>query len=95
MKLSEAVKHISYIKAHASEVVREIGQRGAVVITLNGEARAVLLDIHEYEKTQESLAMLKILALSGKSLADGKVRSAEESFRKLRQSFPLEFDENQ
>ncbi len=43
MKLSEAVKPISYIKSHASEVIRDITERhGSVVITLNGEAKAIL-----------------------------------------------------
>ncbi|MGD1076666.1 MAG: type II toxin-antitoxin system Phd/YefM family antitoxin, partial [Thermodesulfovibrionales bacterium] len=58
MKLSEAVKPISYIKSHASEVIREITEgHGSVVITLNGEAKAILQDIREYEKTEESLAL--------------------------------------
>ena len=85
MKLSEAVKPISYIKAHASEVVRELEEKGTFIITLNGEAKAVLQDIREYEKTQESLAMLKILAQSRKSLEEGKVTSAKEAFRKVRE----------
>ena len=85
MKLSEAVKPISYIKAHASEVVREIEKKGSVVITLNGEAKAVLQDIHEYEKTQESLAMLKILAQSRKNMEEGKVTSAAEALRRVRE----------
>ena len=85
MKLSEAVKPISYIKAHASEVVREIEKKGSVVITLNGEAKAVLQDIHEYERTQESMAMLKILAQSRKSIEVGMVTSASEAFSKVRE----------
>lgn len=85
MKLSEAVKPISYIKAHASEVVREIEKKGPVVITLNGEAKAVLQDIHEYERTQESMAMLKILAQSRKSIEVGMVTSSSEAFSKVRE----------
>ena len=86
MKLSESVKPISYIKTHASEVVREIVENhGTMVITLNGEAKVVLQDIREYEKTQESLAMLKILAQSRKNLEEGKIKSAKESFHSLRE----------
>lgn len=67
MKLSEAVKPISYIKSHASEVMRDLERGGeTVIITLNGEAKAVMQDIRQYEKTQETLAMLKILALGKK-----------------------------
>jgi len=94
MKLSESVKPISYIKAHASEVVRELEKKGAFVITLNGEAKAVLQDIREYEKIQESLAMLKILAQSRKSLDEGKVTSAKEAFRRVREKI-LKADKNQ
>ncbi|HME45570.1 MAG TPA: type II toxin-antitoxin system Phd/YefM family antitoxin [Syntrophorhabdales bacterium] len=85
MKLSDAVKPISYIKAHTSEVIRDVVQnQGTIVITLNGEAKAVLQDIREFEKTQESLALLKILAMSKKSLENGKFRPAREAFRDLR-----------
>ena len=81
MKLSESVKPISYIKSHASEVIRDVVENhGTMVITLNGEAKAVLQDIREYEKTQESMAMLKILAQSRKSLEEGKFKPAGESF---------------
>jgi len=86
VKLSEAVKPISYFKSHASEIVREIAEKhGLVVITLNGEAKAVLQDIREFEKTQESMAMLKILAQSRKSLEEGKFKPAKDAFHTLRE----------
>ncbi len=85
MKLSEAVKPISYIKTHASEVIRELAENhSSIVITLNGEAKAVIQDIREYEKTQDSLAMLKMLALSRKNLEEGKFKPAKKSFRDLK-----------
>ena len=86
MKLSESVKPISYIKSHASEVVREVVENhGTIVITLNGEAKVVLQDIREYEKTQESLAMLKILAPRRKNLEEGKFKPARKSFRGVKE----------
>jgi len=85
MKLSEAVKPISYFKAHASEVIREVSESSnPVVITLNGEARVILQDIKEYERVQQSLALLKILAQSNKSLREGKVKPAARAFATLR-----------
>jgi prevent-host-death family protein len=85
MKLSEAVKPISYIKTHASEVIREVAEGyGSVVITLNGEAKAILQDIREYEKTQESLALLKILAQSKKSHEAGRTKSLKDSMRDIK-----------
>lgn len=74
MKLATHIRPISYLKAHASEIVRELGAEGSsMVITQNGEAKAVLQDIHAYEQTQETLALLKILALGQQQLAAGKV----------------------
>ncbi len=86
MKLSEDVKSISYFKAHASEIIRQIfGKNKTMVITQNGEAKAVVQDIHLYEQTQESLAMLKILAMSSQSLREGKSRFVQDSFDVIRE----------
>ena len=85
MKLSESVKPVSYFKAHASEVIRDVvANRKTVVITQNGEARVVLQGVQEYEQMQESLALLKMLSQSKKSLDEGRVKPAERAFRDLR-----------
>jgi prevent-host-death family protein len=74
MKLATQIRPISYLKAHASEIVRDLAQSGpSMVITQSGEAKAVLQDIHSYEQTQETLALLKVLALGQQELAEGKV----------------------
>lgn len=85
MKLSEDVKPISYFKSHASEVIRDIVEgHKTVVITQNGEAKVIVQNINDYEKTQESLALLKILAQSRKSLEEGKTKPFKEAFREVR-----------
>ncbi|MFN3871721.1 MAG: type II toxin-antitoxin system Phd/YefM family antitoxin [Ignavibacterium sp.] len=85
MKFSENVKPISYLKTHASEVVREVSEnQKTLVITHNGEAKVILQDVKVYEKTQESLALLKILALSGKEIRKGKYRPIKQSFEHMR-----------
>ena len=62
MKLSCRIKPVSYLKAHAAEIVRTLRDQGqTMVITQNGEARAVLQDIDSFEKTHETMALLKIL----------------------------------
>ena len=64
MKLSRQIKPISYLKAHAAEIVRKLNEHGEpLVITQNGEAKVVIQDIESYEQTQETMALLKILAL--------------------------------
>ena len=85
MKLSDQVKPISYLKAHAPEVIRNLAEgREPVIITLHGEAKAVLQDIASYEQTQETLALLKILALGNRTIEDGRVRRVGEAFATVR-----------
>ena len=85
MKPSSNVKPISKLKAEAPDVIRDIqASRSPVVITVNGEAKAVLQDIASYEETQESLALLKILALANKQVEQGKVRRARAAFARIR-----------
>ena len=85
MKLSDSVKSISYLKAHASEILRDVSSKQkTLVITQNGEAKAVLQDVRVYEQTRESLALLKILALSRKSLEKGHVKPIDKAFRDIR-----------
>ena len=85
VKLSQQVKPISYLKARAPEVLRGLARRREpVVITLNGEAKAVLQDIATYEETQETLALLKILALTNKSVLAGNVSPVREAFARIR-----------
>jgi len=84
MKLSVSVKPISYLKAHASEVIRDVSENyKTVLITHNGEAKAILQDVKVYEKNQEALALLKMLALSSKSIKDGKAKSISKTFDSL------------
>jgi prevent-host-death family protein len=84
MKLSERIKPVSYFKAHASEIMRELNEGGEpMVITQNGEAKAVLQDITSYEETQETLALLKILALGNRQIEEGKVQPAADVVRRL------------
>jgi prevent-host-death family protein len=85
VKLSESIKPISLVKAHMSEIVEEMSKtHKKVVITHNGEAKAVLQDIESFEELQDSLAMLKILAMSTKSMLEGKGESVEDAFRDIR-----------
>ncbi len=86
MKLSRQVKPISYLKAHAPEIVRSLAEnREPVVLTVHGEARAVLQDVTVYEETQETIALLKVLALTNKHVEAGKVDRASGAFKRIRQ----------
>ncbi len=85
MSLSRQIKPISHLKAHAAEIVRNLGQQGEhLIITQNGEAKAVLQDIESFEQTQETMALLKILALGVRQIEDGKVQQANDVISRLR-----------
>jgi prevent-host-death family protein len=85
MRYSTQIKPISYLKANAAEVLEELAkQRRPLVITQNGEARAVIQDVASYEETQDTLALLKVLALGNEQVAAGKVRPLGEVVRRLR-----------
>ncbi len=85
MRLSASIKPISYLKANAARLIRDLCvNRGIIVITQNGEAKAVVQDISTYEQTQESLALLKMLNQSKKSVEAGRHKPLGRSFKDLR-----------
>ncbi|MGH8610304.1 MAG: type II toxin-antitoxin system Phd/YefM family antitoxin [Gammaproteobacteria bacterium] len=85
MRYSSQVKSISYLKANAAEVLHQLTeQREPIVITQNGEAKAVIQDVASYEQTQGTLALLKILALGSREIEEGKVKPAADVVQRLR-----------
>jgi prevent-host-death family protein len=86
MKLSSHIKPISYLKAHAAEIVRTMSDKNEpLVITQNGEAKVVIQNIESYEQTLETMALLKILALGNQQIEAGKVELATEVINRLRE----------
>jgi prevent-host-death family protein len=86
MKYSTRIKSISYLKANAAEIVRQFVQtREPLIITQNGEAKAVMQDVASYEETQETMALLKILALGNRQIEEGKVIPAKDAIKRLRE----------
>lgn len=85
MRYSSQVKSISYLKANAAEVLDQLAeQREPLLITQNGEARAVIQDVVSYEETQETLALLKILALGNREIKEGKIKPLADVVNRLR-----------
>lgn len=84
MKLSESVKPITYFKAHAAEVFDALDQDGnAMVITQNGEAKAVVMGIREYERLKDGIALMQLLAQSERSIRKGRGKTLDEGFEEL------------
>jgi prevent-host-death family protein len=85
VRYSSQVKPISYLKANAAEVLAQLAEgREPLVITQNGEAKAVIQDVASFEETQETLALLKILALGNAQIEAGKVKPVRDVIARLR-----------
>jgi prevent-host-death family protein len=87
MKYSTHIKPISYVKANAADVIKNVCEsRQPYIITVNGEAKAVLQDVRDYEETQERIALLEIIAQGRLEQLQGKVRTASDVFQELEQA---------
>src|SRR6202030_1266120 len=85
VRYSTQIRPISYLKANAAEVLQVLEeQRKPMIITQNGEAKAVSQDVASYEETQETLALLKILALGNQQVERGEVTPIAEVVSRLR-----------
>jgi prevent-host-death family protein len=78
------IKPISYLKSHTAEIVKTLSEcREPLLVTQNGEARLVVMDIQSWQENQETLALLKILAMGNKQIETGEFRSADAVFADL------------
>jgi len=85
INLKENVKPISYIKTNAAEVMKYVNERKTpIIITQNGEAKAVLMDIETYQDTEDAFAIMNIIKIAEKDVENGKVRKADEVFKDLK-----------
>lgn len=85
MRYSSQVKPISYLRANAAEVLARLAERREpLVITQNGEAKAVLQDLASYEETQQTLALLKLLALGQQDVQAGHIKPVADVVARLR-----------
>jgi prevent-host-death family protein len=85
MRFSTQIKPISYVKAHAAELLDRIAaEREPIIITQNGEARAVLMDVHTFEESQETMALLQLLAIGNKEVEAGETYLLKDVIRDIR-----------
>lgn len=84
MKHSTQVKPISYLKNHAAEIASTLAETGEpLLITQNGEARLVVMDVAAWEQQEQAMALLKILALGNREIEAGLFREAESVLEEL------------
>jgi prevent-host-death family protein len=79
MRYSTQIRPISYLKANAAEILNGMSEGSQpMIITQNGEAKAVIQSVASYEETQETLALLKLIAIGNEDIAAGRFRSARD-----------------
>ena len=84
MKLDEDIKPITYVKTHSRDLLKEVNtNKRPIVITQNGSARAVLLDIASYEKQKNTMLMLKLVAQGEQDIKKGNLVEQEEFFEEM------------
>ena len=81
MNISKDIKPITYLKSKAPDLLKQINEtHRPVVITQNGEPKAVLQDPESYENMRNAIGILKLISLSEQDIKDGKLKSQEEVF---------------
>jgi len=81
VNLKEDIKPISYIKTNAADMMKYVSDvKNPVIITQNGEAKAVLVDIESYQGIKDAFNLMKILQLSEKEIEKGHYRNADDVF---------------
>ncbi len=84
MNLKDDIRPISYIKTNAADMLRRVNEtHNPIIITQNGESKAVLLDTESYQSMKNSLGILKILSQSEKNIDENKLHTQESVFSEL------------
>lgn len=92
MNLKQTIKPISFIKAHAADVIKELNEtHGTMIITQHGEAKVVIQDIDEYDRIQEALALLKMVARGQEDYAEGNTTPADKVLEDLNAKIAEDF----
>jgi len=77
--LANDIKPISYFKSHTAEMIRQVGDnKNPIVITQNGEAKAVIIDIDSYQNLINAVNLMKIISIGDRDIKNGKIVSHED-----------------
>jgi prevent-host-death family protein len=82
------IKPISYIKTNAAEMMKYVNDnRNPIIITQNGEAKAVLMDIDSYQNMQNAFSLLNIIKISEDEIKKGNYQESDEVFNELNKKY--------
>ena len=84
MKITTDIKPVTYLKSRAADMLKQINEtHRPIVITQNGEPRAVLQDPESYENMRNTIGMLKLISLGEEDIRNGKSKIQSEVFSDL------------
>jgi len=84
MNLSEDIKPITYLKSRAADLLKQINEtHRPVVITQNGEPKAILQDPESYENMRNAIGILKLISKGEEDIKNGKSKSQKEVFANI------------
>lgn len=84
MKVSSDIKPISYLKSHAADILKQINEtHRPIVITQNGEPRAVVQDPDSYDTMRNAIGILKLISQGEEDVRQGRSRGQEEVFKDI------------
>jgi prevent-host-death family protein len=84
MNLSEDIKPITYLKSRAADLLKQINEtHRPVVITQNGEPKAVLQDPESYENMRNAIGILKLISQGEEDIKNGISKSQEDIFTNI------------
>jgi len=88
LNLKEDIRPISYVKANAADMMNYVNEsKNRVVITQNGEARAVLVDIESYQNMQDAFSLLSIFKIAEDEHAAGKSETFTDVIKGIEEEF--------
>jgi prevent-host-death family protein len=88
MRLKEDIRPVTYLRSKAADILGQINEtRRPVIITQNGEARAVLQDPESYERMKSAIGLMKLLAHGEEDIRRGRTCAQEEMFERFEKGF--------
>jgi prevent-host-death family protein len=86
LDIAHDIKPVSYVKSHTADMLKYLSERQSpIVITQNGEAKAVMLDVDSYQKMINAMTMLKLIKISEKDITEGKLIDSQSVFSDIRE----------
>ena len=81
MQMINDIKPVTYLKSRAADVLKQINEtHRPMIITQNGEAKAVIQDPQSYENMKNAILMLKLLSFAEEDIKNGNLYNEDDVF---------------